>query len=93
MSKADELSNTQKTVINQFINGYKTYAQDEGGEVSIFEYLDAEGGRNTDIQLVNFLRALQRDIQKIDIEDLDLDLDFKSDNIMVWNGKLVMIDW
>jgi hypothetical protein len=93
MAKADELSNTQKTVINQFINGYKTYARDEGGEVSIFEYLDAEGGRNTDIQLVNFLRALQRDIQKIDIEDLDLDLDFKSDNIMVWNGKLVMIDW
>jgi hypothetical protein len=36
---------------------------------------------------------LQRDIQKLDIEDLDLDLDFKIDNVMLWNDKLVMIDW
>ena len=93
MAKADNLSNTQKQSIKQFISSYKIYARDNGGEVSIFEYLDADGGRNTDIELVNFLRALQRDVQKIDIEDLDLDLDFKSDNIMLWNGKMVMIDW
>ena len=93
MAKADNLSNTQKQSIEQFISSYKIYARDNGGEVSIFEYLDADGGRNTDIELVNFLRALQRDVQKIDIEDLDLDLDFKSDNIMLWNGKMVMIDW
>lgn len=93
MAKANDLSNKQKLIIDQFIENYKTYARDEGGEVSIFDYLDAEGGRNTNMQLVNFLRALQRDIEKIRIPDLDLDLDFKSDNIMIWNGKMVMIDW
>lgn len=93
MAKASELSSKQKIVINQFIKNYKNYAQEEGGEVSIFDYLDAEGGRETNMQLVNFLRAMQRDIQKTDIPELDLDLDFKTDNVMIWNGKLVMIDW
>jgi hypothetical protein len=93
MAKADNLSSNQKQIIEQFISNYKIYARDNSGEVSIFEYLDADGGRNTDVKLVNFLRALQRDVQKIGIEDLDLDLDFKSDNIMLWNDKMVMIDW
>ena len=93
MAKATDISQQQKNAINQFIENYKNYAQEQGGEVSIFEYLDADGGRNTDIELVNFIRALQRDIQRIGILDLDLDLDFKTDNIMIWNNKLVMIDW
>ena len=93
MAKASNLSESQKSKLNQFIINYKNYAREQGGEVSIFDYLDAEGGRDTDVQIVNFLRALQRDIQKLDIEDLDLDLDFKIDNVMLWNDKLVMIDW
>jgi len=93
MAKASNLSESQKSKLNQFIVNYKNYAREQGGEVSIFDYLDAEGGRDTDVQIVNFLRALQRDIQKLDIEDLDLDLDFKIDNVMLWNDKLVMIDW
>lgn len=93
MAKADELSGKQQLSIDRFIEQYKLYAREQGGEVSIFEYLDAEGGRETDVLLVNFLRALQRDIQKTGIADLDLDLDFKTDNVMRWNGKLVMIDW
>ena len=66
---------------------------EQGGEVSIFDYLDADGARDNDEQLVNFLRALQQDIQRIGLPDLDLDLDFKSDNVMKWNGNLVLIDW
>jgi hypothetical protein len=93
MAKATDISQQQKNAINQFIDDYKNYAREQGGEVSIFEYLDADGGRDTDIELVNFIRALQRDIQRIGILDLDLDLDFKTDNIMIWNNKLVMIDW
>lgn len=93
MAKADELSGKQKIDVNRFIANYKTYAQEQGGEVSIFDYLDADGGRTADMQLVNFLRALQRDIQKTGIEDLELDLDFKTDNVMIWNNKFVMIDW
>jgi len=93
MAKASELSDKQKSIIDRFIANYKTYAQEQGGEVSIFDYLDADGARDIDIQLVNFLRALQRDIEKTGIPDLELDLDFKTDNVMVWNNKLVMIDW
>jgi hypothetical protein len=93
MAKASELSGNQRADIDQFIENYKNYARSEGGEVSIFDYLDADGARDTDVRFVNFLRALQRDVQKTGISDLDLDLDFKTDNIMVWNNKLVMIDW
>jgi hypothetical protein len=93
MANAEELNGKQKVVIGRFIVDYKNYAREQGGEVSIFEYLDAEGGRNHDVELVNFLRALQQDIQRIGIPDLDLDLDFKTDNIMIYNGKMVMVDW
>ena len=41
----------------------------------------------------NFLNALKIDIDKLNIPELDLDLDFKSDNIMIWNGNMVMVDW
>lgn len=93
MAKASKLSSNQKTTIDQFIKNYKNYARDAGGEVSIFDYLDANGARDSDVTLVNFLRALQQDIQKTGVQDLDLDLDFKTDNVMIWNGNLVMIDW
>jgi len=93
MSRAEPISTNQVNEIENFLNGFKTYALEEGGEVSIFEYLNADGARENDEQLVNFLRALQQDIQKIGLPDLDLDLDFKSDNVMKWNGNLVMIDW
>jgi hypothetical protein len=93
MAKASKLTEKQKSVIDRFIANYKTYAREQGGEVSIFDYLDADGARDTNIQLVNFLRALQQDLVKIDIPDLELDLDFKTDNVMIWNNKLVMIDW
>jgi hypothetical protein len=93
MSKANALSSQQQSDIQNFINNFKQFAQEQGGEVSIFDYLDSDGARNTNETLVNFLRALQRDIQKTGISDLDLDLDFKPDNVMVWQGKMVLIDW
>jgi hypothetical protein len=93
MSKAELLSVNEINEINNFINGFKSYAREQGGEVSIFEYLDAEGSRDNSEQIVNFLRALHQDIKQIGLPDLDLDLDFKADNVMRWNGNLVMIDW
>ena len=93
MANADELTNADKMHINEFMAGYARYAREQGGEVSIFDYLDADGARNTDVETVNFLRALQQDIQRTGIEELDLDLDFRSDNVMRWNGKMVMVDW
>ena len=93
MSKAESISVNEINEINNFLNGFKQYAREQGGEVSIFDYLDADGARDNNEQIVNFLRALQQDIQRIGLQDLDLDLDFKADNIMRWNGNLVMIDW
>ena len=48
---------------------------------------------NLDPMLDNFLNALQADIAKLNIPEFELDLDFRSDNIMMWNGKMVMVDW
>jgi len=93
MSRAEPLSTNETNEINNFLNGFKQYAREEGGEVSVFDYLDADGGRDNNEQIVNFLRALQQDVKRIGIPDLDLDLDFKSDNVMRWDGNLVMIDW
>ena len=93
MSKAESLNVNEINEINNFLNGFKNYAREQGGEVSIFDYLDADGARENNDRLVNFLRALQQDIQRIGLVDLDLDLDFKADNVMRWNGNMVMIDW
>ena len=93
MANAETLPQSDRSMIDKFTDQYKKFAYDEGGEVSIFDYLDADGARNTDIKLVNFIRALQRDVQKIGINELDLDLDFSSDNMMIWNGKMVLVDW
>jgi hypothetical protein len=92
-SKANPLSLALQNDLDSFIKNYKQFAYNEGGEVSIFDFLDADGARNANEVLVNFLRALQQDIQRTGIEDLDLDLDFKTDNVMLWNGNLVLIDW
>ena len=93
MSKASPLSETDANNINRFMESYKQYAREQGGEISIFDYLDADGARDVDQELISFLRALQQDINKMGIVDLDLDLDFKTDNVMRWQGRLVLIDW
>ena len=31
--------------------------------------------------------------KKMGIIDLDLDLDFKTDNVMRWSNRLVLVDW
>jgi len=93
MSQASELSVNDKAEIYKFTENFKKYSYDQGGEVSIFDYLDADGARDTDAELVSFLRALQQDINKMGIEDLDLDLDFKVENTMRWSNRLVLVDW
>ena len=93
MNKAERLPESYRNAIDNFHESYKSFARSTRGEVSIFDYLDADGARNTDVKLVNFLRALQRDVQKTAVRDFDLELDFKADNIMLWNGNMVMIDW
>jgi hypothetical protein len=93
VANADILPDSDKQMVDEFMKRYGDYARQEGGEVSIFDFLDADGARNTNTKLVNFLRALQRDVDKINIPEFDLDLDFRSDNLMIWNGKMVLVDW
>lgn len=93
MSKATPLNGNIKRSIEVFIDQFKRFAKEHGGEVSIFDFLDADGARTSDVKLVNFLRALQQDINKMGIDELDLDLDFREENVMLWNGNLVMVDW
>ena len=93
MANAKKLTAADTSIIDNFMNEFAQYARSRGGEVSIFEFLDNNGARDTNQKLVNFLRALQRDITKTNIPELDLDLDFNSGNVMIWNGNMVMVDW
>ena len=93
MKKANKLPSNIKHDIENFYNNYKEFARQQGVETSIFDYLNADGARNIDPKLGSFLRALEQQINKTGIGDLDLSLDFKPDNIMIWQGNLVMVDW
>ena len=91
MANASDLPDSNRVIINKFIDDYKNYARKQGGEVSIFDFTKVTD--NIDPILDNFLNSLESDVNKLNIPEFDLDLDFKSDNIMIWNGNMVMIDW
>ena len=91
MANANPLNGKDSVMFNRFIVEYNNYARTEGGEVSIFDFMSVTD--NIDARLDNFLNALQTDVEKLNIPEFDLDLDFKTDNIMMWNGKMVMVDW
>ena len=93
MKKANNLPGNMKREIIQFYKNYKEFARQQGTETSIFDYINADGARNIDPKLGSFIRALEQQINKTGIGDLDLSLDFKPDNIMIWQGNLVMVDW
>ena len=91
MANASPISNSIRKKIDMFMQEFSDYSRSEGGEVSIFDFIDVTD--NIDPQLDNFLNALRSDVEKINIPEFDLDLDFKSDNVMIWNGNLVLVDW
>jgi hypothetical protein len=91
MANANPLNGKDRDMFNRFIVDYNNYARTEGGEVSIFDFISVTD--NIDPLLDNFLNALQSDVEKLNIPEFDLDLDFRTDNIMMWNGKMVMVDW
>jgi len=91
MANAEQLPVQLKQDIDSFIQEFNSFARERGGEVSIFEFMQQTDSVNA--QLDNFLNALQRDVERLNIPEFDLDLDFRSDNIMIWNGKMVLVDW
>ena len=93
MSKASNLTDNLKSEITRYYEDYKEFARNQGLETSIFNYLNTEASRNYSPRVITFLRALEQQVKKTGIGDLELSLDFKPDNIMSWNGNLVMVDW
>ena len=93
MHNADPLPQQYKTAIDNFYTRYTKFALDMQGEVSIFDYLDADGARETEPYLITFLRKLEQEVIRTGISEFDLDLDFKSDNVMLFKNQLVLVDW
>lgn len=91
MANASELPIRIKKSIDMFMQDFASFARDEGGEVSIFDFISETD--SLDPMLDNFLNALYEDVKKLNIPEFDLDIDFRSENIMMWNGKMVMVDW
>ena len=91
MANASELPTRLKKEIDLFMQDFASFARDEGGEVSIFDFLPDVGSINPIID--NFLNTLKTDIDKLQIPEFDLDLDFRSDNVMMWDGNMVLVDW
>ena len=91
MANANPISESIKQRIDSFMQDYAVFARQQGGEVSIFDFVSQTD--NIDSVLENFLTSLKSDVFKLGVPEFELDLDFRSDNIMTWNGKLVMVDW
>jgi hypothetical protein len=91
MANASELPDRLRKVIDMFMDDFYSFAREKGGEVSIFDFIQETD--TIDPLMDNFLTALQSDVEKLNIKEFDLDLDFRSDNIMLWNDKMVMVDW
>jgi len=91
MANAETLPNNLRKEIEMFMQDFAVFSRDEGGEVSIFDFIDETDSINP--QLDNFINALRSDVNKLNIPEFDLDLDFRPDNIMMYNGKMVMVDW
>ena len=93
MNRASNLSSTILQEISNFYENYKEYARSQGVETSIFDYFNNDGARNLNENISSFIRALEQQVKNTGIGDFELSLDFKPDNIMSWNGNLVMVDW
>jgi hypothetical protein len=91
MANAEQLPDSMKQEVDSFMQEFNSFAREQGGEVSIFEFMQQTDSVNA--QLDNFLNALQRDVERLDIPEFELDIDFRSDNLMTWNGKMVLVDW
>jgi hypothetical protein len=91
VANADTLPAHIRKEIDMFMDDFALFSRDEGGEVSIFDFLPDAGELN--LQIENFLTALQADIAKLNVPEFELDFDFRADNLMIYNGNLVMVDW
>lgn len=91
MANAEQLPGDIKREIDGFMKDFGSFAREQGGEVSIFEFMKQTD--SVDKKLNNFLDALKQDVERLNIPEFDLDLDFRSENVMMWNGKMVLVDW
>ena len=93
MSRATGLPDSERQQLDRFFNTYKQWQRETGGEHSVFEFAKTDVVTDTNMKIINFVNALESDVQKTGVPEFELDIDFRTDNIMLWNGNLVMIDW
>lgn len=93
MSKATPLPSQVSQNLELFYTQFKNWRREVGGEKSVFEFIRTDNVVDIDSRIINFVNALQQNVQRIGISEFDLDIDFRPSNIMQWNGNLVMIDW
>lgn len=93
MSKAAELPGNIKQQLQLFFNEFKQWQSTQQGEHSVFEFATTDIASRVDTRVINFITALKEDVVKLNVPEFELDIDFRPDNIMQWNGNLVMIDW
>lgn len=91
VANASDLPDGMRTEVDLFMQDFALFARDEGGEVSIFDFMRETDAVNP--QLDNFLTALETDIQRLGVPEFELDFDFRAENIMMYNGHMVMVDW
>ncbi len=93
MSKASSLPGNIRQKLENFFKSFKSWQREQGGERSVFEFSKTNISATTDMRIINFIGALESDVRKLNVPEFELDIDFRPDNIMMWNGNLVMIDW
>jgi hypothetical protein len=93
MSNATDLTPTQLVEIQKFFSDYKHVMQKSNDDVSILEWGNQQSTYEYSVELIEFISQLYTDCNLVNIDDLAVDIDFRPENVMQYNGRMVMVDW
>lgn len=91
-SFASQLPAGIKQEFNKIFNNWKQLQQSEG-EISLFEFISNYSQENVDMEILNFIKSLELELDKTGLSDIKLEIDLHIDNIMYYNGNIVLTDW
>jgi hypothetical protein len=93
MSNATDLTPTQLVEIQKFFSDYKHVMQKSSDDISILEWGNQQSTYEYSVELIEFISQLYTDCNLVNIDDLAVDIDFRPENVMQYNGRMVMVDW
>jgi hypothetical protein len=93
MSNATDLTPTQFAEIQKFFGDYKQVARKSSDDISILEWGNQQSIYEYSVELAEFISQLYTDCDLVNIDDLAVDIDFRPENVMQYNGHMVMVDW